>query len=325
MSSDLNLLADAILCAVEAPDYRPPALPTVATDLVRLAGRVDATLEETVPLIERDAWITARLRTAASEEARATGIKIGSMRQVCLYFGLLRVRDIVIESAVEDCVFRSDVHRETMARLFRHARATAHLARGVAESTAMVGECAYIAGLLHDVGIAGALQLLTERDEDFGPLPPLAVIWPALERIHGRVGAIMARRWGFPPEVAAAIEAHHELPIGRDASPMAAAIAIASELAHHEGFGLSDRPPRDENPFASHPEREPADFPLEGLDALELKQDGDPADRLPPHVLDRQLSLLGLDRSGLHLIAHRAKRALSEIDERSDSRSSAMA
>ncbi|MFO0690940.1 MAG: HDOD domain-containing protein [Myxococcota bacterium] len=315
MSLDLDLLADAILAAVEDPDYQPPALPAVTLDLVRLAGRVDATLEETVAVIERDAWVAARLRAEASEEAKATGIKIGSMRQVCLYFGLLRVRDVVIEAALADCVFRSDVHRETMARLFRHARATAHLGRAVAESTEMAGECAYVAGLLHDVGFAGALHVLTERDEDFGPLLPLPAIWPALERIHGRVGAAMARHWGFPPEVVDAIEAHHDLPIGREASPMAAAIAIASELAHHEGFGLTH--PVSSEPLALSSSIHEADADLEGLDALEaleLKQDGDPADRLPAHVLDRQLALLGLDRSKLHLIAHRAKSALAGID-----------
>lgn len=291
MSFDSAALARSLLSAIESPDYRPPILPPIATELLALATRVDVDLEEIVPLVERDGWFAARLRAAANTEARATGVKLGSMRQVCLYFGLLQIRDLVIEEAVSDCVFRGDVHRATMDGLRRHSLATGHLARALAESSPVAGELAYVAGLLHDVGIAGVLHVLAEREVEFGPLPPLSVLWPAIERIHGRVGAIMARHWGFAPEVALAIEAHHDLPVGPDASPMAAALSIASELAHHEGFGLAAR---------------------------EAKQDGDLADRVPAPVLDRQLSLVAIDRSSLHLIAHRAKRALREIDGERD-------
>ena len=86
-------LSAALLAAIEAPDYRPPVLPPITTELVALATRVDVTLEEVVPLVERDAWFAAHLRAVASAEATATGIRLGSMRQVCLYYGLLQIRE----------------------------------------------------------------------------------------------------------------------------------------------------------------------------------------------------------------------------------------
>ncbi|MBK7949205.1 MAG: HDOD domain-containing protein [Deltaproteobacteria bacterium] len=313
-SFDPGSFALTLLDVIESPDYRPPILPPIATELLALATRVDVDLDEIVPLVERDGWFAVRLRAAASAEARATGVKLGSLRQVCLYFGLLQIRDLVIEESVADCVFLGDAHQDTMNGLRRHSLATGHLARSLAECSSVASELAYVAGLLHDVGIAGVLHVLTERDIELGPLPPPSVLWPAIERIHGRVGAIMARHWGFAPEIALAIEVHHDQPAGLDASPLAAALSIASELAHHEGFGLAevalDGSGRDS---ARGADESSSAEPTE----LGPKEDGAPSTRVPATVLDRQLSLLGLERSSLHLIAHRARRALRDIDEAS--------
>lgn len=294
-------LAEALISAIEASDYRPPVLPPIAIELVALATRVDVTLEEVVPLVERDGWFAAHLRAVATAEATATGVKLGSMRQVCLYYGMLQIRDLAIEAALGECVFRSQRHADAMESLRRHAVATGHLARALAESTTVAGEFAYVAGLLHDVGLAGALRLLEERERDFGPMPDGSVLWPALAQIHGRIGAAMTRHWGFPDEVRSAVESHHALTIGEDASPLAAALAVASDLAHQEGFGL--------DAVATTNSPNEADALRDGAEA---KSDGEAADRLPPHVLDRQLALLGLSRPQLHLIAHRAKGALRD-------------
>ncbi|MBY0399017.1 HDOD domain-containing protein [Myxococcota bacterium] len=303
---DSSPLADELLAAIEAPDYRPPALPSIVTELVALADRVDTTLEETLPVVDRDDWFSSRLRTVASEEARSSGIKLGSMRQVCLYFGILRMRDLAIEWALEERVLRSDALRGTIPGLRRHALATAHLGRAVAESISMASEGTYLAGLLHDVGIAGVLHVLAERGGEWRATRSTQLVWPAIEAIHARVGAVMARHWGFSDEIQTAIETHHVPPVAGEASPMALALSIANELAHHEGFGPGDG--------ATAALDAAADEADEAADGLESKREAIVGDRTSAELVDRQVALLGLTRPKLYLIAHRAKRALGEID-----------
>ena len=54
-------------------------------------------------------------------------------------------------------VFRSNDYADTMELLRRHSTMTAHLAKVVCKYSPVEGDFAFMAGLLHDVGIAGTL------------------------------------------------------------------------------------------------------------------------------------------------------------------------
>ncbi|MEZ4331305.1 MAG: HDOD domain-containing protein [Myxococcota bacterium] len=301
---DLDAIADRLLARFESPAYQPPALPAAVRALVALVRRPDATLEESVALIERDAYVAAHVQTLAEREGMAAGVKVTSLRQAILFLGLVQVHDRVIDHALETCVFRCGAYAPEMGRLRRHAVATAHLARSLAEWAPIEGGLAFVAGLLHDVGIAGSLRLLAEGDGRLVPPPDVESIWPALERIHARATALMTRRWGLPEELALAVAGHDACRDADAARPLAAAVAIANALAHHEGFGLAER---EDASVAEPPGRVRSDSGgKDGLAAF---------DRTPEPVLERACAILGLDLRARHLVAHRARRELEQLAE----------
>ncbi len=89
-----------------------------------------------------------------------------------------------------------------------------------------------VAALLHDVGRLVIAELHSDFDATLDPRTTpedrLRLERRELGIDHALVGAVLARRWGVPPRVAAAIERHH----AADAEGLAAVVKLADLVAH---------------------------------------------------------------------------------------------
>lgn len=299
---DEEAMAADLLACLEAPDYRPPTLPVVAVELMTLSARPDVGIPEIVALLERDSLIAGRVLQVASSAALAGGAKIGSLREAVMRLGLLRIRDLVMQIALNLRVFKSDAYGDAMERVRRHAVATAHLSRLVCKYTPIEGEFAFMAGLLHDVGIAGTLLALAERKGRRGKVPDLLSIWPAVDRVHVRAGEIMAKHWQLPADLRLAIGAHHQVLCGGHAHPLAATLALANDLADAEGVGLVEKAAEEE---ASGGKSEASDADWASAHS-EL-------DRTGAKTLESARAALGIDARIQALIESEAKTVLEAI------------
>ena len=88
--------------------------------------------------------------------------ELSSLRDALMRVGLRTVRDLVMEIAMNMKVFRSPDYADTMDLLRRHSTMTAHFSKLVCNYSPIEGEFAFMAGLLHDVGIAGTLLALSD-------------------------------------------------------------------------------------------------------------------------------------------------------------------
>jgi HD-like signal output (HDOD) protein len=183
-----------------------------------------------------------------------------------------------------------------MERLRRHAVATAHLCRTVSRYTPIDGEIAFVAGLLHDVGIAGTLLALADRKKKRRGPPDLLSIWPAVDRVHAQAGEIMAKHWKLPADLRLALSAHHQVLLGGHPHPLAATVALADELAHAGGVGLVEKEAEDGADDAAA-ETGTADY-LSAHSAL---------DRTTGKTLERAREALGIDERVHGLIVDEAK------------------
>ncbi len=235
---DEEQMVAQLLSCIEAPDYRPPTLPSVAVELMSLSQRPDVEIDDVVALLERDSLIAGRVLKVVGSVAFSGAVKITSLRDATMRLGLLTIRDLVMEIAMNMRVFKSEDYGDTMDLLRRHATATAHLCRAVSRHTPIEGEFAFMAGLLHDVGIAGTLLALSDKKGRRQRPPDLISIWPAVDRVHQRAGEIMATHWELPMDIRLALSAHHQVMLQGHAHPLAATVAIANELAHELGAGV---------------------------------------------------------------------------------------
>ena len=299
------MVADLLAC-LAAPDYRPPTLPAVAVELMTLSAQPDVQLDDVVSLLERDGLMAGRVLKVASSAALAGAVKIASLGEATRRLGLLRIRDLVMQIAMNLRVFKSEAYGDSMERVRRHAVATAHLCRTVCKYTPIDGEFAFMAGLLHDVGIAGTLLSLADRKADRnGPRhapPDLLAIWPAVDRVHAQAGEIMAKHWQLPAEIRLAITAHHQVLLAGHVHPLAATVALANELAHAGGAGLVAK--------AADPEEGSAAGAESHGDWMSAHSE---IDRTSEKTLERAREALGIDARVYGLIVEEAKGVLANL------------
>lgn len=231
-------LVEALLAYVEAPDYQPPALPRVAMDLMRLSQQADVSFEEIVTLLEQDSLIAGRVLKLVQSPIYAGASKITSLHDALSRIGLSALRDLVISIAMNLKVYKCDDYAETMDLLQKHATATAHFCKLVSRQSYVEAEYAFMAGLLHDVGIAGVLLALSDGKGKRKRAPDLVAIWPSVFRVHARAGEIMARKWELPVDLQIPLGAHHQVILEGRPHPVAATLCLADDIAHGLGFGV---------------------------------------------------------------------------------------
>lgn len=235
---DEDAMVEQLLACLEAPDYRPPTLPAVAVELMSLSQRADVEIDDVVALLEQDSMIAGRILKVVGSAAFTGATKITSLRDATMRLGLNTIRDLVMEIAMNMRVFKSPDYADTMDLLRRHATATAHLCRVVSNHTAVESEFAFMAGLLHDVGIAGTLLALSDNKGRRKSPPDLISIWPAVDRVHQRAGELMAKLWELPPDIQTTLASHHQVILKGEVHLLSATVAIANEVAHSLGTGV---------------------------------------------------------------------------------------
>jgi hypothetical protein len=222
----ISELEDYVLETFDSPGYRPPELPKVAMEMMELSHKVEVPVERIAAVLQR-----------ARSVLYAGGAKIETLQAALVRLGTSALRNLVLESAIHSKVFRSKEFEKPMERLRCHAIAVAHLSRLIGARAKVSAETAYLCGLMHDVGIAGALLVLAPA---YGSIDP-TILWPALGMVHDRVGTALVQLWGLPEEVAGVVAAHHKVDDANTTDPLLAVLRIAEGTAI--GVGASLFPP----------------------------------------------------------------------------------
>lgn len=218
-----------------------------------LAVLVDplAELDEVLASLHGEPGLAARVLKVANAPFYGQPGRVGTLDRAVQMLGLDAVRGICAAC----CMDRAPIARGTGApdpRQFRrHSLATATAARQLAAALAPALQAeAFMAGLLHDIGLALLARL---RPEEMGALvaqqPPLdAQETAAFEEehfglSHGACAGHLATAWGLPQWLSEAVARHHAAgPDVNATSPappsLARLVQAADALAHQAGFGL---------------------------------------------------------------------------------------
>lgn len=224
-------LARQLLNRFKSGDYQPPKLPSVAMKLMEVSRNPNATVQELVKLLEQDQLMAGKILKLSNSAAYRGSAEVASLRDAVVRLGMSTLRDVVMHAAMDMRVFRANGYSDTMDALRRHSLATAHVARILARGH----ELAFLAGLMHDVGIAGALLAIGDVPRGT-ELPGIDLVWPAVESIHERAGVQMCRLWQLPAGVIDAVANHHvrKGKLGR----LAAIVTMADNIASQCGYRI---------------------------------------------------------------------------------------
>ncbi len=246
---DLSSLARRILIRFAAPEYQPPALPSVATKFLELSREQEVEFRRISAVLEQDQMLTGKVLARAQSAAYAGATPTRTMHDALVRLGLASVRNLVLELVFNMTVFRAPSYEKPMEALRAHSLLVAYGARLVARQTAVDAEYAFLCGLLHDVGVSASLILLGA--DPVPKRPTVDQIWSSLPWIHEDLSGQIVKLWKLPPEVQLVVGQHHRIHSGGFAHPAIAALRIAEGLAEELGHGLTRADVADGYPFES--------------------------------------------------------------------------
>jgi HD-like signal output (HDOD) protein len=192
-------------------------LPTSAQRVLRLTEDENADPEKLREAIQSDPVLVARILRRLNSSYYALSNKISDMRSAISLLGMREIRNLALTVFVSRFFEGGTVHGAyRRENLWSHSVGVAVASRLVARVCGR-GACeeAYIAGLLHDLGLILLDQTLRRHfHKVLDAIDEATPTHIAESRIltfdHALLGGFVARRWNFPDAVADAITFHHQ-------------------------------------------------------------------------------------------------------------------
>lgn len=224
------------------------SLPSIALRIIEAAVDEGTDAEDMRQLIERDPALAARIIRIVNSSFYGMRQEVADLKSAIALLGTKQIRNVAITVFVSR-QFGSTTNNDTLDRnqLWNHSMAVGAVAR-LLSKTLRVGdpEEAYLAGLLHDMGLLIVDQHLARHvpkiratmDEGFS-------LHEAVHQIltfdPSQLGAYVAWRSRFPSRLVSAIEFHHKPEEYKgDEQGLTDLVAISDYIATRSGSGVME-------------------------------------------------------------------------------------
>ena len=244
---------DAAVAAVLGRLSHLAMLPDVAVRVLALAGDPNVTMARMAEVISLSPELTARILRIVNSAFYGFPGQIRSIERATVLMGLQSVKNVTIAASLTRAFLGRPVSTTFSPRdLWTHSLAVAAASRLVAlDMNRGLAEEAFLAGLMHDIGLTAALQVdrqkiaavLAQLEAD-----PTADILQVEERVlgatHQDLGAALLRGWNLPAVFSQVAASHHApfgLPDARRTLPMIVYVGDRIAAALEPPFVLDDR------------------------------------------------------------------------------------
>ena len=193
------------------------SLPSIALRIIEAAVDENTDAEDLRQLIEKDPALAARIIRIVNSSFYGVRQEVADLRSAIALLGTKQIRNVAITVFVSR-QFNASSSKDSLDRnkLWNHSMAVGALARLLAKSTKQAdSEEAYLAGLLHDMGLLIVDQHLARHVPRIRTtMEEGATLHEAVHRIltfdPSQLGAYVAWRSKFPPRLVSAIEFHQK-------------------------------------------------------------------------------------------------------------------
>lgn len=191
------------------------SLPQALTEILREVDKPNSSAESLSRIILKDPALTSRLLKLANSAYYHRFARSTNVHQAVQVLGLSTVKCLALSSSVFNAEKIKDATRLDVKHFFAGVLTIAVAAQKIAKVTALKSsEEAFIAGLLHDIGI---MFFLTHYPEEYRRVighEKRAVRLVDAERQelgidHAEAGYHLAMKWRLPQQICEAIRDHH--------------------------------------------------------------------------------------------------------------------
>jgi putative nucleotidyltransferase with HDIG domain len=227
-----------------------PAMPEIAHKLLALPLETEAGEAQMISLIEQDPQLFAKIIGLANSPEMGVGRKINGIKDAAMLLGMKRLKSVAVGIATMSTMLNQPAGKHFDPHdLWTHSMTIAIVMHAISE--AMPERIrpdenqVFLAGLLHDIGLAALNYLDFEASEELHHQlclnPRLSIQDLELELFgvtHAHIGARLVRHWHLPQDIVDVVERHHSPPSGEAAyrNPLIRLVNIAEKLLPDFGF-----------------------------------------------------------------------------------------
>jgi putative nucleotidyltransferase with HDIG domain len=228
----VEAFAQVLETRVAAGELDVPVLPEAAREVMDACERNSCDMRELAAIVRRDPALAAHFLRLANSPIFGSRSAIVSLPQALARLGVSQTRQIALLVTCQARAFVCKTRKVAAQNLRRHSVATAMWAQEVARLRRLNVEEAFLSGLLGDVGMPALWQLADDIENASEVAHDPSVVDADLARLHDRVGADIASRWGLPVRTVDTIRKHHSaLPLGTVVATGAGASVDATIVA----------------------------------------------------------------------------------------------
>lgn len=219
-----------------------PAMSRTVSELLAEMNKDDPSPKRVSDLISQDPSLTTRVLRLSNSAFFRVSRKIGSAEEAVAMLGMTHVRSLVMAAALGSSF--KNVPGVNLPQFWRYSLRVADISKSLAGVLRQNESNAFTAGLIHAIG---DLIMHIAMPDLVGPLdmgtPPLDLNRAQAEMsvfgyTYAQVGAGMAEKWQFPPDIVSALN-NQISPFEGDAyDPLGGVLHIASWRARAEEIQL---------------------------------------------------------------------------------------
>ena len=205
--------SQAHMVAIPSKLCNLPPLHSIANQVLALSADDNVGLPKLAAVIEGDPAFAAEILFLANSPLFGFRSEMHALRHAVTVLGLDRIKALTVTVAMRAYLGQAS---PLVRQCWRHSAACAVIAEEISASFDVLGDRAYTAALMHDIGRLGLLKsyarevapVLTAQYRD--PAEVLMAERVAINVDHGMAGAWLVKTWAFPGEFAEICEHHHD-------------------------------------------------------------------------------------------------------------------
>jgi HD-like signal output (HDOD) protein len=222
-----------------------PTIPVVLGPLLRYLEQPmeHVEVQQVVELIAQDKSLAAQCLHMSNSPLFGRWQAVDNLRSAVVALGLQRMRDIAVSCSVLKLLPKEESNIDPIV-FWEHSLGCALVCRQFARKISFpTPSKAYLAGLLHDIGIVAHLWILPR---EFAATLELArsqhiplheAETATLGLTHGETGKIVAERWNLTPDLVAVLGCHHCPDRAANDRDLVALVSLSDLLCRMSGLG----------------------------------------------------------------------------------------
>lgn len=214
-----------------------PSIPKVLFEVTKLLNNPSAAPNQLAALISKDQGLTARMLTIANSPLYGIKRKVSSIEFAVLVLGLQETKDIVTAlSLVDSFSIQNDTDFNSM-EFWIHSMVVGTAAKSISQTLGyQIGGDAFVAGILHDLGIMVIYKFLHPQFKEILNLsnstgsPIIVSEREVLGMTHQEVGKYLAEKWSLPLQLCESLNFHHTPILAKESREMTAIVHLCDYM-----------------------------------------------------------------------------------------------